>query len=230
MFAAEILPKLSLMDTLNLAQVSKAYRDSVWSVRGVQSLEAKIAAHIAHLTKKKLRDHFKRSMRYATKHGNLPAIRALLQSGVDVNEPMFEFVPSLQDVTALWFASHLGHAAVVKELIEAGADVNVRATVKGGDSGNSFSDITPLHLAAKEGHTPVVAELIRAGADVNIPISEGTTPLMWAASNGHEACALALIQAGANVNPKGGGWTPLSAAIEDKHEKVVKLLKYFGAR
>ena len=44
-FAAEILPKLSLMDTLNLAQVSKAYRDSVWSVRGVQSLEAKIKAH-----------------------------------------------------------------------------------------------------------------------------------------------------------------------------------------
>ena len=86
-FAAEILPKLSLMDTLNLAQVSKAYRDSVWSVRGVQSLEAKIAAHIAHFTTKKLRDHIKRSMFYATKYGNLPAIRALLQSGVDVDEP-----------------------------------------------------------------------------------------------------------------------------------------------
>ena len=119
---------------------------------------------------------------------------------------------------------------MVKELIEAGADVNVRATVKHKTSGSSFSDITPLHMAANKGHTPVVAELIRAGADVNIPSSDGTTPLMWAASNGHEACALALIQAGANVNPKGGGWTPLSAAIEDKHEKVVKLLKYFGAR
>ena len=44
-FAAEILPKLSLEDTLNLAQVSKAYRDSVWSVGGVQSLQAKIKAH-----------------------------------------------------------------------------------------------------------------------------------------------------------------------------------------
>ena len=229
-FAAEILPKLSLEDTLNLAQVSKAYRDSVWSVRGVQSLEAKMAAH--HLTKKNLRD-IKQPICYATKYGNLPAIRALLQSGVDVNEPLDGFAHGCKGITALRYASHWGHAAVVKELIEAGADVNVRATVKGDTSANSYSgysDITPLHLAAKEGHTPVVAELIRAGADVNIPSSDGTTPLMWAASNGHEACALALIQAGANVNPKGGGWTPLSAAIEDKHEKVVKLLKYFGAR
>ena len=227
-FAAEILPKLSLEDTLNLAQVSKAYRDSVWSVRGVQSLEAKITAHEREM---KFADH-RRPMYYATKYGNLPAIRALLQSGVDVNEHIPHVIV---DISPLWHASLWGHAAVVKELIEAGADVNVRATVKGDTSANSYSgysDITPLHLAAKEGHTPVVAELIRAGADVNIPISEGTTPLYLAANNGHEACALALIQAGANVNPKATkqGWTPLSAAIDCKHEKVVKLLKHFGAR
>ena len=229
-FAAEILPKLSLMDTLNLAQVSKAYRDSVWSVRGVQSLEAKMAAH--HLTKKKLRDHFKRSMRYATKHGNLPAIRALLQSGVDVNEPIFEFVPSLQDVTALWFASNWGHAAVVKELIEAGADVNVRASAKSNTSGVIVSDVSPLFIAAHSGHTPVVIELIKAGADVNVPRSDGFTPLHVAASKGHEACVALLIQAGADVNAKETeeGRTPLSVAIQFKHEKVVKLLKHFGAR
>ena len=41
-----------------------------------------------------------------------------------------------------------------------------------------------------------------------------------------------LIQAGADVNAKAQkpGWTPLSVAIEFKHEKVVKLLKHFGAR
>ena len=229
-FAAEILPKLSLEDTLNLAQVSKAYRDSVWSVRGVQSLEAKITAHEREM---KFADH-RRPMYYATKYGNLPAIRALLQSGVDVDEHIGWYGHNKNN-SALWIASQYGDAAVVKELIEAGADVNVRATVKGDTSANSYSgysDITPLHLAAKEGHTPVVAELIRAGADVNIPISEGTTPLYLAANNGHEACALALIQAGANVNPKATkqGWTPLSAAIDCKHEKVVKLLKHFGAR
>ena len=35
-FAAEILTKLDIVDTLNLAQVNKTYRDSVWSVGGVR--------------------------------------------------------------------------------------------------------------------------------------------------------------------------------------------------
>ena len=240
-FAAEILPKLSLMDTLNLAQVSKAYRDSVWSVRGVQSLEAKMAAH--HLRKKNLRD-IKQPICYATKYGNLPAIRALLQSGVDVNEPLDMgdiWGPGFQDVTALWFASLRGHAAVVKELIEAGADVNVRASApiakrsasaKSNTSGVILSDSTPLFAAAHYGHTPVVIELIKAGADVNVPRSDGFTPLHVAASKGHEACVVLLIQAGADVNPEAQkpSWTPLSVAIRSKHEKVVQLLKHFGAR
>ena len=237
-FAAEILPKLSLMDTLNLAQVSKAYRDSVWSVRGVQSLEAKMAAH--HLTKKNLRD-IKQPICYATKYGNLPAIRALLQSGVDVNEPLDGFAHGCKGITALRYASHWGHAAVVKELIEAGADVNVRASVpivdrsasaKSNTSGVFFSDVTPLFIAAQEGHTPVVIELIKAGADVNVPRSDGFTPLHVAASKGHEACVVLLIQAGADVNPEAQkpSWTPLSVAIRSKHEKVIQLLKHFGAR
>ena len=36
-FAAEILPKLDLTDTLSLAQVNKAYNDTVWSADGVRS-------------------------------------------------------------------------------------------------------------------------------------------------------------------------------------------------
>ena len=36
-FAAEILSKLGVLDTLNLAQVSKSYNDAVWSVEGVRS-------------------------------------------------------------------------------------------------------------------------------------------------------------------------------------------------
>ena len=237
-FAAEILPKLSLMDTLNLAQVSKAYRDSVWSVRGVQSLEAKMAAH--HLRKKNLRD-IKQPICYATKYGNLPAIRALLQSGVDVNEPLDGFAHGCKGITALRYASHWGHAAVVKELIEAGADVNVRASApiakrsasaKSNTSGVILSDSTPLFAAARYGHTPVVIELIKAGADVNVPRSDGFTPLHVAASKGHEACVVLLIQAGADVNPEAQkpSWTPLSVAIRSKHEKVVQLLKHFGAR
>ena len=41
LFYAEILPKLDLRATLNLAQVNKTWRDAVWSVDGVRSMEAK---------------------------------------------------------------------------------------------------------------------------------------------------------------------------------------------
>ena len=45
-FAAEILPKLDVFDTLSLAQVSKSYNDAVWSVEGVRCMDAKIEAHL----------------------------------------------------------------------------------------------------------------------------------------------------------------------------------------
>ena len=45
-FAAEILPKLDMTDTLSLAQVNKAYNAAVWSADGVRSMEAKIKAHL----------------------------------------------------------------------------------------------------------------------------------------------------------------------------------------
>ena len=53
-FTAEILPKLDLLDTLNLAQVSKAYNDTVWNVEGMRSMEAKIEAHFVKIGKKKV--------------------------------------------------------------------------------------------------------------------------------------------------------------------------------
>ena len=44
-FAAEILPRLDVKDTLSLAQVNKAYNAAVWSADGVRSMEVKIKAH-----------------------------------------------------------------------------------------------------------------------------------------------------------------------------------------
>ena len=45
-FYSEILPKLDLISTLNLAQVSKSCNDAVWSVDGGRSMEAKVGAMI----------------------------------------------------------------------------------------------------------------------------------------------------------------------------------------
>ena len=80
-FAAEILPKLDLFDTLNLAQVSKSYNDAVWSVEGVRCMDAKMEAHLTKIGKV-----FLPSLHCAARYGNLPAVRAHLESGEDVNK------------------------------------------------------------------------------------------------------------------------------------------------
>ena len=75
---AEILPKLEVKDILNLAQVSKWCRDVVWSVGGVRSLEAKRKVHAESILSK----GFGSWLGYAANFGNVPAIKALLESGV----------------------------------------------------------------------------------------------------------------------------------------------------
>jgi len=217
-FYGEILPKLNLEATLNLAQVSKAYRDAVWSVGGVRSLEEKIEPHCVKIGKKVMTPLY-----WVTEHGNVPAVRALLESGVDVNK-----VVTQDEKTALHVAAWYGHAALAKALIEAGAEVNKTASPYGLD-GSVLHNVTPVNLAAQQGHTHVVIELIKAGADVNLARNDGATPLYMAALFGHEGCVASLIQAGADIHKAAyNGVTPLAAAVIQKHEKIVALLKHFG--
>ena len=217
-FAAEILPKLDVTDTLRLAQVNKAYNDAVWSADGVRSLEAKIEAHFVKIGEKNLTAE---PLYLAVKHGNVPAVRACLESGVDVNKCL---IPDKK--TALHIAALHGHAAVVKPLIEAGADVNKPAspyTVNG-----VIHNVTPMYIAAHNGYTHVVMELIKAGADLNQANSNDATPLYVAAGYGHEGCVALLIQAGADVRKASkSGCTPLKIATDMKREKIVTLLKFY---
>ena len=220
-FYGEILPKLDLLDTLNLAQVSKAYRDAVWSVGGVRSMRAKIKTHLIKIRKKNVVTT--KPYYWATRHGNMPAVRACLESGVDVNK-----VVTLENRTGLHIAAEHGHAALVKALIEAGADVNKTASPNG-EEGGVIHNVTPVNLAAQQGHTHVVMELITAGADVNLARSDGCTPLYMAARYGHEGCVASLIQAGADIHKAPNhGRTPLATAVDGKHGKIVALLKHFG--
>ena len=223
-FTAEILPKLDVKDTLNLAQVNKAYNAAVWSADGVRSLEAKIKTHFVKIRKKNLT---LLPLYWATKHGNVPAVRACLESGVEVNE-----VLNGENRTALHVAAQCGHAALVKPLIEAGADVNKLASpnffIGKRKRTSVLCNVTPLFDAADKGHTHVVMELIKAGADVNQANSEGATPLYHAAQKGYEGIVVALIQAGVDVRKacKGLG-TPLQIATDMKQEKVMALLKFY---
>ena len=72
-------------------------------------------------------------------------------------------------------AAYQGNEAIVRVLMELGADVN-QATDDG---------VTPLFIGAQNGHEAVVRTLIEAGADVNKATDDGWTPLSIAA--GHTA-------------------------------------------
>ena len=73
---AEILPKLTLRATLNLAQVSKWYRDAVWSVDGMRSLGEKVRPVMFG---SRPRSTPIGSIPLVVTHGNLPAVRAHLE-------------------------------------------------------------------------------------------------------------------------------------------------------
>ena len=206
-FYGEILPKLDLDETLDLAQVSKAYNDTVWSVGGVRSLEPKIDAHLHWLDREYPNDppcwHRSDPMWWAACQGHVPLARALLESGCDVNKKV-----GSTSTTALVYAVGAGYPAVVKILIDAGADVNV---VDGTG--------TALCEAAYKGYTVIVAMLLKAGADVNLCLPLHAS--LACPIEGNETCVFMLIQAGANIDKVDDrGRTPMQIVVG--HEEKMK--------
>ena len=123
-------------------------------------------------------------------------------------------------ITLLYSAARDGHEAVVRALVEAGADFNKAKNDR----------TTPLFVAAVNCHEAVVRVLIEAGVDVNKALSDGTSPLIMAVHNGFEAVVQALIEAGADVNKaEARGVTPLYIAAQNGFEAVLRALIEAGA-
>jgi len=114
----------------------------------------------------------------------------------------------------MWAAAE-GHAAIVQDFVEAGADFKLRTP----------SGFTPLLFAVREGRIDVVRVLLRAGADVNETVPTegrrrgyggrlppaGATPLLIAVTNAHYELAAVLLDEGANPNADLPGYTVLHA-------------------
>lgn len=142
----------------------------------------------------------------AARTGSLDTVRLLLESGGHANA-----AEAFRGQTALMYAVVENHAAVVRALIAAGADVNVRSKEYAfqkltGGAGGIIHDrpqggVTALMLAARQGAREAAEALIAGGADVNATEPQYQfTALQTAIFNGHYALATLLIERGAAVN------------------------------
>ncbi|XP_029979999.1 BRCA1-associated RING domain protein 1 isoform X2 [Sphaeramia orbicularis] len=92
--------------------------------------------------------------------------------------------------TPLHLAAIKGDVEAVKELLDQGADPNLKDN----------AGWTPLHEACNLGHLKVVEVLVSKGALLNTPGYENDSPLHDAVRNGHPAIARLLLQLGASQN------------------------------
>ncbi|KAI9891067.1 MAG: hypothetical protein M1814_003418 [Vezdaea aestivalis] len=157
-----------------------------------------------------------RLLHVASEHGLLSSIRALSESGELLNLKGGKFSFSLLA------ASIGGHEAVVKLLLDKGADIHAK------EDNNGW---TALVGAAWNGHEAIVKLLLDKGADVNVKDNSGWTALHRTAWNGHETIVKLLLDKGADVNAKDSdGWTALIWAAENGYEATVKLLLEFSSK
>ena len=123
-FTAEILPKLEVKDILNLAQVSKWCRDVVWSVGGVRSLEAKLKVHAESILPGPSVHGWAMQQVLAT----YPRSRPSWSLGWTLTKRAHRQNTS-QDTWRLFISPLRCSPMIVKLLIDAGVDVNKRATM-----------------------------------------------------------------------------------------------------
>jgi len=118
---------------------------------------------------------------------DVPTLKLALELGASAKN-----ITSRYDGTALIAAAHLGHAEVVRTLIQAGAPL---------DHINNLGWTALIEsIVLGDGgprHTETLRALLEAGANVNLADRNGQTPLALAKSRGYGAMVKLLQQRGA---------------------------------
>ncbi|CAM9862751.1 unnamed protein product, partial [Ectocarpus sp. 4 AP-2014] len=156
----------------------------------------------------------------ASKKGSANAALSLVKHGADVHRSgrMSRWERSCGN--ALNLAAGRCHIAIVKSLLAAGVNVNLRP---------AYSDESALDAAFQGGHADIVTTLIQHGAFVDATDSSGRTALFKVSLDTSAALIDKLVAAGACMNGivDATGRTPLHhACMDDCPEAIVSMLRH----
>jgi ankyrin repeat protein len=177
----------------------------------------------------------------AVHQGRLPVLRALLESGADVNLMDGEGRTVLDQarrmsnpavialIEAVYAAGYAPEQGAVYAVLGQGSPAEVRKLLS--RFANPGSSTFLMAAVAHNADPEVVKILLREGASVNAVDAVGMTPLAYAVKfNGNPAVAAMLIKAGVRVNGLlDDGSTPLCRAAAESPVEVVKALLQAGA-
>jgi ankyrin repeat protein len=160
-------------------------------------------------------DSFRDPLYYAAAIGHLEACQWLLERFHDT-----EFKMNLDK--ALKAAAYSGSLAIVKLLLDRGANVNINS--------EDINDLnTALQAAAYMGHKEVLEVLLDHGADADARGGGYQTALIAAAHRGHSDAVKVLLERGADQKIESVlHGSPLHAAAMAQHVGAVKLLFKHG--
>jgi hypothetical protein len=123
--------------------------------------------------------------------------------------------------SALHAASAGSNVAIVKLLLDHGADYTARAAL----AGETKILMSPLHFAAGSCNEEILRIFLDRGADLNILDNVRSTPLHFAVRNGNEVAAKLLMMRGADINRIDCfGQTVLHLTVQKKQQRLQNLI------
>ena len=153
----------------------------------------------------------------------MDAVKLLLSHGSFVNA-----ADPFQEETALMWASAEGQLDVVKALLAAGADPNLKAHVstitERKNADHPSGGFTALMFAVRNGHEDVAKALIAGGADLKLTNADGATATIIAIVNDRFDLAKELLDLGADPNDGS-----LFFAV-DMHDATIDMRAHDGSR
>ncbi len=144
-------------------------------------------------------------------------VDTLLEYGANIN------IGDEQGFTILMEAVQNDDVAMVRKLLEKGADVNIQTT--------NFWGGTALMIAAEKGNEEIVRLLLKYGADINIRDNYKETALVLAVKKGYENIVRLLLEQGADVEGKSFyRETVLDCAKKKGNQQIIELLQSYEAK